>query len=41
MGLINEPLDVDFYVTGNQMTDEDQKRVSDYLKKKRTRRLSF
>ncbi len=34
MGLIKEPLNVDFYTTGKQMTEEDQKRVSDYLKKK-------
>jgi len=28
MGLIKEPLSVDFYFDNRQMTDEDQKRVS-------------
>jgi hypothetical protein len=31
MGLIKEPLNVDFYFDGKQMTDEDQKRVSAYI----------
>jgi hypothetical protein len=35
MGLIKEPLNIDFYTTGRQMTDEDQKRVSDYIRKKK------
>lgn len=35
MGLIKEPLNVDFYTTGQQMTEEDQKRVSEYIKKKK------
>ena len=35
MGLIKEPLHVDFYTTGKQMTEEDQKRVSEYIKKQR------
>ena len=35
MGLIKEPLDVDFYLTGKEMTDDDQKRVSDYLKQQK------
>ena len=34
MGLIKEPLNVDFYTTGQQITEEDQKRVSDYIKKR-------
>ena len=38
MGLIKEPLDVDFYCDGRQMTDEDQKRVSDYIKMKNERK---
>ena len=32
MGLIKEPLDVDFYCSGKEMTEEDQKRVSAYIK---------
>jgi hypothetical protein len=35
MGLIKEPLEVDFYVTGKEMTADDQKRVSDYIKKQK------
>jgi hypothetical protein len=33
MGLIKEPLNVDFYVSGKEMTDEDHKRVSHYIRK--------
>ncbi len=35
MGLIKEPINVDFYTTGQQMTKEDQDRVSDYIKKQK------
>ena len=35
MGLVKGPLNVDFYTTGRQMTQEDQKRVSEYIKKKK------
>ena len=35
MGLIKEPLNVDFYTTGKQMTEEDQKRVSAYINRKK------
>lgn len=35
MGLIKEPLEVDFYTTGQEMSDEDQKRVSEYIKKQK------
>ena len=35
MGLIKEPLNVDFYFVGKQMTDEDQKRVSEYIKQQK------
>ena len=35
MGLIKEPLHVDFYTTGKQMTEEDQKRVTDYIRKEK------
>ena len=38
MGLIKEPLDVDFYFTGKEMTIEDQKRVSDYIRKQKARK---
>jgi len=40
MGLIKEPLDVDFYVTGKEMTAEDQKRVSDYIRKQKAGKIS-
>lgn len=39
MGLIKEPLHVDFYTTGKQMTEEDQKRVSEYIKKQKEVKL--
>ena len=32
MGLIREPLNVDFYCDGRQMTEDDHKRVSDFIK---------
>lgn len=35
MGLIKEPLHVDFYTTGKQMTEADQKRVTEYIRKKK------
>ena len=38
MGLIKEPLDVDFYVTGKEMTDDDQKRVSDFIKRQKSKK---
>lgn len=38
MGLIKEPLDVDFYVDPRPMTKEDQKAVSDYIKADKLRR---
>jgi len=38
MGLIKEPLDVDFYFSGKEMTDEDHKRVSDYIKQQKERK---
>ena len=31
MGLIKEPLNIDFYFDGKQMSDDDQKRVSLYI----------
>ena len=36
MGLIKELLDVDFYFNGKQMTDDDQKRVSEYIRQQKT-----
>lgn len=33
MNLIKEPLEVDFYTSGNSLTNEDHKRVSDYIRK--------
>jgi hypothetical protein len=38
MGLVKEPLGVDFYVTGKEMTVEDQKRVSDYIKQQKDKK---
>lgn len=38
MGLIKEPLNVDFYVTGKEMTTEDHKRVSDYIKSQKEKK---
>jgi hypothetical protein len=35
MELIREPLDVDFYFDCRQMSDEDQKRVTDFIKKRK------
>jgi hypothetical protein len=32
MGLIREPLDVDFYVDPRPLTKEEQKMISDYIK---------
>ena len=42
MRLIKEPLNVDFYFEGKQMTDDDQRRVSEFiaLKKIQKRRKS-
>jgi len=38
MGLIKEPLHVDFYVDGKQITDEDQKRVSAYISQQKDKK---
>jgi hypothetical protein len=38
MGLIKEPLDVDFYVDPRPMTKEDEKAISDYIKADKLRR---
>ena len=35
MGLIKEPLNVDFYFADRQMIDEDQKRVSGFIAKQK------
>ncbi len=35
MGLIKEPLNVDFYFDDRQMTEEDQKRVSMFIAKQK------
>ena len=43
MGLIKEPLNIDFYFDGKQMSEEDPKRVSEFIKKQKElekRRLS-
>jgi hypothetical protein len=42
MGLIKEPLDVDFYVHSRPMTKEDKQAMRDYIKVdklKRTKKL--
>ena len=38
MGLVKEPLNVDFYFDGRQMTEEDQKRVSVFIAKQKERK---
>ncbi len=38
MGLIKEPLDVDFYVDPRPMTKEDEQAVSEYIKADKVRR---
>lgn len=38
MGLIREPIDVDFYVDPRPMTKEDEKAISDYIKADKLRR---
>jgi len=38
MGLIKEPLNVDFYFEDKEMTEEDQKRVSDYINRQKNKK---
>ena len=38
MGLIKEPLEVDFYVDPRPITKEDEKAVSDYIKADKLKR---
>jgi hypothetical protein len=38
MGLIKEPLDVDFYVDPRPLTKNEQKMISDYIKADKTKR---
>lgn len=38
MGLIREPLDVDFYVDPRPLTIEEQKMISDYIKSDKLKR---
>ena len=38
MGLIKEPLDVDFYIDPRPLTKEEQKMISDYIKADKTKR---
>lgn len=38
MGLIKEPLDVDFYVDPRPMTKEDEKAIRDYIKADKLKR---
>ena len=38
MGLIKEPLDVDFYVDPRPMTKEDEKAIIDYIKADKLKR---
>ncbi len=35
MGLIKEPLNVDFYFNGKQMNDTDQQRVTAFIKQQK------
>jgi hypothetical protein len=38
MGLIREPLDVDFYVDPKPLTKEDKKMISDFIKADKQKR---
>ncbi len=38
MGLIKEPLDVDFYVDPRPMTKEDEQAISDFIKADKMKR---
>jgi len=38
MGLIREPLDVDFYVDPRPMTEEDEEAISDFIKADKMKR---
>jgi hypothetical protein len=38
MGLIREPLDVDFYVDPRPLTKEERKMISDYIKADKQKR---
>ncbi len=38
MGLIKEPLDVNFFVDPRSLTKAEQKMISDYIKEDKTRR---
>ena len=41
MGLIKEPLDVDFYVDPRPLTKDEQKMISDYIKADKKRRKNL
>ncbi len=41
MGLIREPLDVDFYVDPKPLTKEEKKIISDYIKADKQRRKTL
>ena len=41
MGLVREPLDVDFYVDSRPLTKEDRKMISDYIKADKQRRKTL
>jgi hypothetical protein len=41
MGLIREPLDVDFYVDPKPLTEKDKKMISDFIKADKLKRKSF
>jgi len=38
MGLIKEPIDVDFFVDPRPLTKAEQKRISDYIKSDKQKR---
>jgi len=38
MGLIKEPLEVDFYVDPKPLTQQDQKMISDFIKADKAKR---
>ena len=40
MGLIREPLDVDFFVDPKPLTEKEKKMISDYIKSDKEKRKS-
>jgi hypothetical protein len=41
MALIKEPLNINFYFSGKEMTEENQNRVSDYIKQQKEKKKAI